>query len=138
MSIGKMCNYCHRIVEVGKICKCRNTKRYKEKKTDETYIDKRWNKVREKCKSNCFGLDVFAYYHDNKIEFGFTVHHIYPVDEFPERKYDVSNLIYLTEQNHRLVHNMMKIDFAGTVKMLTEYSNRFETEFKAGVGKNVF
>lgn len=138
MPISKRCNFCHKRLDIGEKCSCRSVKRHKQKKTDEVYIESHWLKLREKCISNCFGIDVFAYYNDNQIRFGFTVHHIYPVEKFPELAYELDNLIYLTEQNHRIVHNMMKRDFEGTVKMLKEYRRRFESEFGIGGRQKCF
>lgn len=42
------------------------------------------------------------------IEHGEVVHHIVPlVDDFGKR-FDYNNLIYLTESNHRKIHNIMR------------------------------
>ena len=132
MPIGKRCNYCHRSIPIGKQCECRKPIRYKQKKTEDIYLDGRWRAVRGLCIRKCFGLDIFAYYKDSVIAFGFTVHHIYPVEDYPEKEFDPDNLIYVTEQNHRIIHSMLEENFNETVKLLKEYKSRFSAEFGVG------
>lgn len=132
MPIGKRCDYCHRSIPIGKQCTCRKPIRYKQKKTEDIYLTGKWKEVRGLCIRCCFGLDIFAYYKDNVIAFGFTVHHIYPVEDYPEKEFSLDNLIYVTEQNHRLIHSMLELDFDGTVQLLKEYKSRFAADFGVG------
>lgn len=138
MPIGKRCNYCHKRIPIGGKCSCRNTARYKEKKTADVYINAKWLEIREKCIEKCFGIDVFAFNNDNQIRFGHTVHHIYPVEDYPNKSFDIENLIYLTEQNHRIVHRMLEDNFEATVQLLLEYRGRFEREFGVGGRRKCF
>ncbi len=127
--IYKRCAKCGKRMTVGSKCNCTSTRRYKEKQTDDYYLTDEWRIARELCIRSCFGLDIFAFYYKHEISYGFTVHHIYPLKDYFSLRKTQKNLIYLTEQNHRLVHKMLKEDFTATVKMLENFKTLFYEEF---------
>ena len=90
-----------------------------------------WNEARAECISDCFGLDIYALYHDRAIRFGYTVHHIKPLADYRELAVEQSNLIYLSQPNHIAIHKQYKKDFKKTVEILKEYKKRFERDFRA-------
>ncbi len=137
--IYKRCSRCGSRLPAGQRCKCNNRRRYQEKKTDDYYLTKEWDTARSLCIEQCFGLDIFAYYNDKLIQYGHTVHHIYPLKDYFSMRKTQKNLIYLTEQNHRRIHNMLKEDFAGTIKKLEDFKTLFYEEFlKDGGGVKKF
>ena len=67
---------------------------------------------------------------------GFTVHHITPLESAWELRTAPNNLIYLTEQNHRLIHEMYnKSEYNKTRERLHTLLLRFDAEF--GAKRNV-
>ena len=56
-----------------------------------------------KVKARANGLDEYALA-SGHIERGNTVHHIYTIDERPDLKLSVDNLIYLSAQTHNQIH----------------------------------
>ena len=51
---------------------------------------------------------MYSYYILGVIESGEVVHHIEPLLECWDKRLSLDNLIYLTEKNHRFIHNTMK------------------------------
>lgn len=84
----------------------RNRRRHDEeqKKYQDFYSSKDWLRVRQVVISDCVGVDILEYYRTGRIVGGERVHHIVELSEDFNCRFDVSNLIYLTEQNHRRVH----------------------------------
>ena len=102
----KYCDHCHKRLNVGETCCCTLKQKNKEYFSDDFYRSAIWNKAREICIEQCCGLDLYSLYINHSIEYGFTVHHIIPLDDEPKLKLAQSNLIYLTESDHRLIHSM--------------------------------
>lgn len=130
--IYKQCDRCHKKLKPSQKCSCIPKRKNGDKQTEPFYLTKEWRMARIQCIKNCYGLDIFSFYQFGIIQYGFTVHHIYPVADYWDKRLLQSNLIYLTESNHRVIHNMMKQDFNGTVKTLLELKQRFEREYRAG------
>lgn len=57
-----------------------------------------------------------------KIEYGFTVHHIVPLINDYSKRLQQSNLIYLTESHHRLIHRLYDAEYQETVEALKTFS----------------
>ena len=98
---------------VGAICSCQK-RRYQEEdkytKGDKYklfYKSRSWLRSRDIAIDFYGGLDIYSLYVLDRMEYGQTVHHIVPLKECWERRTDVSNLIYLTESNHQIIHNIM-------------------------------
>ena len=92
-----------------------NKERYKEyqnrrrkdkgqKKYQDFYNSKHWKRLRDVIVNKYYGIDILEYYRTGRIIQGERVHHIVELSENYNRRLDISNLIYLTEQNHRRVH----------------------------------
>ena len=125
MAIKKLCSKtgCHKIVDDGvKYCEVHRKKfelnekeRYKQYKSkrlkDEEqrkyqsfYNSDDWKRVRSSIISAYMGMDIVEYYTTGRVIAGERVHHIVELNEDWNSRLDVSNLIYLTEQNHRKIH----------------------------------
>lgn len=123
MALKKKCSKtgCNKIVEHGVIyCDYHQRKwdesekeRYREyqsrrrkdkeqRKYHDFYNDKSWKKIRDAVIADYYGIDILEYYRTGKIIQGERVHHIIELSEDWSSRLDVCNLIYLTEQNHRL------------------------------------
>lgn len=108
MPLNYRCNKCGRTLTVGKACDCTKRLKYAQYHSDSFYQTKEWEKIKPIVIARFNGLDIYSYYKLHIIEHGFTVHHIIPIDEDPNQRLSIDNLIYLTESNHRLLHAKMK------------------------------
>lgn len=124
MTIQKQCSRCGKKITVGSVCQC-TQKRYKE--DDKNKIDTQerkfysstgWKKIRKRAIDRFNGLDIYSLYTRNIIETGQTVHHIQGINKHWDKRLDVDNLIYLTESNHRKIHELTEADEKGTVRLL--------------------
>ena len=120
-----------------------NKERYKEynnrrrqdkeqRKYQQFYSSKDWERVRQVIISSCYSMDILEYYRTGKIIVGERTHHIIEISDDWNSRLDIINLIYLTEQNHRRVHSeydkgrkeketMQKILFSVLEKFYNEY-----------------
>lgn len=154
MAIYKQCSWhgCTKIIEDGiKYCDYHQSKydkenkeRYKEysyrrrrdkeqKKYQDFYSSKEWLAARKAIISECLGMDILEYYRTGKVIEGERVHHIVELSEEWSYRLDVSNLIYLTEQNHRRVHaeyDKGDNEKKAMQRLLFELLDRFNREFK--------
>ena len=106
-----LCIKCNKKINKGEKCKCRNrNKDYdrfnRNKETKIFYHSKEWSRLTALCKSKCNGLDLYELYENNKIVKGELSHHIIPVEEDEEKKYDIDNLIYVSHKTHNFIHRI--------------------------------
>lgn len=132
--IYTQCPRCRKRIAVGTQCSCyERTRRAKGKGNrldqDSFYRSQEWRAVRSEAIAKTYGLDIYSLYIENKIEYGFTVHHIVPLEEDYRKRAEQSNLIYLSESHHRQIHEMYKTDFVNTSIMLADLLDRFAKDF---------
>lgn len=154
MPILKQCSYhgCRKILDDGvKYCEYHQAKfeasereRYKEyqykrrqdkdiKKRLDFYSTKEWKAIRVAVISSLYSIDILEYYRTGKLIEGERVHHIIELTEDWELRLDISNLIYLTEKNHRRVHEEYlkgHKERKAMQKILFNLLERFNNEFK--------
>ncbi|GEP65780.1 hypothetical protein CBE01nite_35480 [Clostridium beijerinckii] len=134
--ICKRCSRCGKRIQTGSKCNC-SQKRYKEYDKDKInskekkfYSSDQWNKIKDKAKELYEYIDIYSYYVSNKLEYGQTVHHIVPIKREWEKRFALDNLIYLTESNHRVIHNRMENgEYNEVINELNELVARFKKEF---------
>lgn len=51
-------------------------------------------------------MDIYSWYVNGKIEVGAIVHHVIPIKDDYEKRFEIGNLIYLTYNNHTLIHQL--------------------------------
>ena len=149
MALKKLCSYsgCNVLVDYGtKYCYKHRTKdkeRYKdyrrsrlrdeeEKARQKFYNSPEWKNVRDLVIRKCFGIDIVEYYRTGQIIKGYTVHHIIELKDDWNKRLDINNLIYLSQENHIKIHKLMeqsKEDKEKVIEMLLEVKARFEQEF---------
>lgn len=136
MPIYKRCSYCGKRIRTGTVCECVK-RRYKEydqsrdKKLKAFYSSSAWQSIRKQVIEHYNQLDIISYFEEKQIVYGETVHHIIPVKEDWSRRYDVDNLIYLTEQHHQQVHEAMRTGKSEAVKQyLYSLIERWKEEMK--------
>lgn len=127
MPIYKRCSLCHKRRLANEKCNCYNTGLVRNKpKENAYYYTSDWSEARDQAITNVFGLDIYSFYVLNKIEYGFTVHHIIPLEDDYALRNSPSNLIYLTESNHRKIHGLYKTGKKKeTIQLLQQLSNEF-------------
>ena len=137
MAIYKRCSRCNKRMLTGTRCSCykERHKEYKKYRTDireqRLYSSKDWESIKDKVKSIYKGIDIYSYYIQETIEEGQTVHHIEPVKDNWNRRFDISNLILLTESNHKYIHRLMdksKEDKNSIQKLLYSLVERYYEE----------
>lgn len=149
MALKKLCSYsgCNVLVDYGtKYCnkhKAKDKDRYRdyrrsrlqdeeEKARQEFYNSTEWKNIRDLAIKKCFGIDIVEYYKTGQIVMGYTVHHIIELKDDWNKRLDINNLIYLSQENHLRIHKMMersKEDKEKVVEMLLQVKARFESEF---------
>lgn len=137
MPIFKRCSRCGKRIPEGTECSCVN-KRYKhedryraDSKEHKFYISSQWAKKRRVIYEKFCGMDIYSLYKYGRIEKGRTVHHIVPLKDDWTLRYDSNNLILLTEQNHRRLHQLMKQgekEKRAVIKELQGFLIRFKRE----------
>ena len=104
MMIYKRCPHCKKRVPAGEKCGCGYKREYAPpEKTRRLYHSARWQKIRETVMGFYSGIDPYAQKH-GRIEYAFTVHHIVPAKEDPDRFWHLDNLIPLSRASHDEVH----------------------------------
>ena len=123
--LTKYCDRCHKKLRIGEKCSCLYLHDHKVCMDDDFYKTSEWRKARDECIRLCCGLDLYSLY-NGKIEYGYTVHHIRPVNLVPNLKLVQSNLIYLTESNHKFIHSMYEHGkYEKTAELLLILKNEF-------------
>ena len=136
--IYKRCTRWGTRLEYNRICSCKakyktNSDSYKDDKEKRFYKSEAWQDTTNIIKNKFSYLDIYSYYVLGRIEKGEVVHHIVALDEDFSKRLSLSNLIYLTEQNHRNIHNLMKRspkEKEDVQKLLFSLIKRFNIDFK--------
>lgn len=112
--IYKRCGSCGKKIPVGEVCECsinnarERYKRYSKQRNDKQeqsfYHNSRWINKRSNRTRDLIYVDWFEYYTKGKAVEGYTLHHIIELKDDWSMRLDDDNLIYLTQSNHRLVH----------------------------------
>lgn len=134
----KRCSRCGNRLAYNSVCRCKaryktNSDAYKSPEEKKFYKSRAWQSMTDIVKSKFNFIDIYSYYILNKIEVGKVVHHIIPLDEDFNKRLSLDNLIYLTEKNHRTIHNLMKKspeDKEYVQQLLLALIEKFNTDFK--------
>ena len=96
--------YCDEHTHVPKNKVNERKKHYDVYKRDKRYSDfynsPEWTRVRKYILILYNGIDIYAYYIQNKIVIANTVHHIIELRDDWEKRLDVDNLFPLSDDNH--------------------------------------
>ncbi|WP_317366356.1 HNH endonuclease [uncultured Tyzzerella sp.] len=136
--IYKRCSRCRTRLDYSTICSCKakyktNSDSYKDDKEKKFYKSKAWQDATNIIKNKFNYIDIHSYYVLGQVEQGEVVHHIIALDEDFNKRLSLSNLIYLTEKNHRIIHNLMKKspkDKEDVQHLLFSLIKRFNIDFK--------
>lgn len=153
MPILKLCSWngCHKVLNENTTYCGRHQKkweekekqRYKEyqaqrrkdirqKKHQDFYNSSSWKRVSKSVIESFCYIDILEYYRTGNLVQGEAVHHIIELEEDWNSRFDIFNLIYLTEKNHRRVHveyDKGKKEKDVMQKILFDLVQRFIKEF---------
>ena len=118
MPISYRCQRCGKSIAVGKKCDCigahKTDLRYKSKVkedikegyvgSDPLYHSTLWKRLCSEAKELYTNMDIYSWYKYGRIEAGLIVHHIIPIKDDYSKRLDLTNLIYLTDANHKAIH----------------------------------
>ena len=105
----------------------------KDKDSTTFYHSSEWQRTAKLCKIKNKGIDIYSYYVLGLIEYGNICHHIEPIktDAGWQHRLDMGGLIYLTNENHALVHAMYDENerkAMETKRMLFDLVNKWKNE----------
>jgi hypothetical protein len=144
MALKKLCSGCFKPIDYGSIrcpeCeqkykdnKAKSSKAYdtqvrklRDSKYNNFYHSSDWIKTARLCRIKYKGLDIYNYYILGSIEYGNICHHIKPLkDDGWNDRFNLDGLIYLTNDNHSLIHSLYEKDYKGTKQMLFDLINKW-------------
>lgn len=138
MAIYKRCGRCGKRLPSGTKCDCLK-ERHKEydkysrdKKADGFYHSKEWKITRDTVLTlDCY-VDVYAYMEEHRVVAADMVHHIEPLRDNWDKRFDIGNLISLSSDTHSKIEQMYKNDKGGMIEKLNQMVNDFRKEIGNG------
>lgn len=137
--IYKRCSRCGKRLKASEKCSCLKNrhKEYnyyrKDNKEQRFYTnEKEWIPFKIKMVDHYKGFDIYEYYVNHKIVYGYTLHHVDELKDNWSRRVDPFNVIYLTESNHQKIHKVYREGKEQKYKMqelLFELINKWNKEF---------
>ena len=109
--LKRICDICGRTVAQGKPCPCRASRHraYDRERRDKNkaafYNGKAWQRITEAARRRAQYADEVVFAETGRLIPGAIVHHIEPIDENPARKLDMENLIFVSAQTHKKIHD---------------------------------
>ena len=108
--LTRICLSCGRLVRQGETCPCQ-AKRHKEydrgrrdKDKARFYHSREWQAVAAAVRARAGYADEVARANGRLVP-GTIVHHIYPVDERPDLRLSLGNLIFVSARTHKEIHD---------------------------------
>jgi hypothetical protein len=140
MAIMKICQRCRTKHPVDQKCpnKCyernkkESTKIYDkfQRKNSDIYNSADWKKLTEICKNRFNGLCLWSLIIHKRPHPGSLSHHIIEINDDRSRALDIDNLVYLSDEAHREVHELYKNDKRNTQHRIYQAIKDFEELFK--------
>ncbi len=107
-------------------------KHVRNKDAADFYNSGEWEAVRSEVMRKYKGMDLYEYYVNKQIIYADTAHHVVELTEDWSRRFDISNLIPLSQKmqgNHSMMHKLYERDKKGTQRLLFSLITRWEQEF---------
>jgi len=138
MALMKFCDKCKTKYPYEE--KCPNKCKAKAKKEADSYYtthqrahnsfyeSKAWRKLRLVAINRFDGLCLWSYVKHKRVVRGTVVHHIVEIKDDMNRSLDIDNLIPMSDEAHREIHQLYKTDKRGTqaelLKIIKTWNNR--------------
>lgn len=106
----RICGKCGRAIKQGETCPCQKARhqeydKFQRDKTKATFYKSKSWKVLSRCaKLRANGLDEYLLSKGQLVK-GNVAHHIQTIDERPDLKMSLDNLIYVSSGTHNAIHN---------------------------------
>lgn len=105
------CSVCCRIHAKDYICEAKKKRRQyinKGRVDSGIYRGNKWRTIRERVLDNCNYICLYTLYKEGKIVKANDVHHIVEILEDETLAYEEENLIGLSKDKHKLIHELYK------------------------------
>ena len=119
MMVGYICPRCRRKVPSGKVCPCRMKAYPKTGAVYAFYHSPEWRRLAEAVRARDGGIDRYAYTVHGAFAPGRIVHHILPIEEAWDKRFDPSNLILVSDSSHGEIHAALKAGGARREEAIT-------------------
>ena len=123
------CSVCGRVHMNNYMCNIKK-KRDREKKEDrvdsDIYFSSQWRKLRADVLEDYQNVCLYTFYTEGRAVVANCVHHIIEIMEDDTLAYEVSNLIPLSNDKHKLIHELYREDKKKIQNELREMKERWE------------
>ena len=102
----KICDHCGQQLKQGENCTCRHRlydKIQRPQGKKKFYHSSAWTKIIKLVKQRASGLDEYELA-EGRLCKGSLVHHIYTIEERPDLKLSLGNLIFVSITTHNMIH----------------------------------
>lgn len=130
----QICGKMHRQGEPCPYAKRRNEEYDREHRNyarSAFYHSSSWKAIQKIVKAACHGLDIYEMNVNHRIVKGRIVHHIIPLSEAPEKALVLTNLVYVSDKTHRMIHDAYDKDAESKAKMQRKLFTLSEKNFRA-------
>ena len=123
------CSSCGRVHQRGYVCEIKRKRKtdYQNAREDTgIYYSNRWRTIRGQVLEEHNHICLYSFYVEGKIIKATDVHHIIELNDNSSLAYEEDNLISLSKEKHRLIHELYKEDKKKIQEELREFKKRWE------------
>lgn len=123
------CSMCGRIHQRGYVCEIKRKRKtdYQNAREDTgIYYSNRWRTIRGQVLEEYNHICLYSFYVEGKIIKATDVHHIIELNDNSSLAYEEDNLISLSKEKHRLIHELYKEDKKKIQEQLREFKKRWK------------
>lgn len=123
------CSLCGRVHQRGYVCEQKKKRNYeykRDREDTEIYKSRSWDKARANILEQYHHMCLYSFYVEGKIIKATDVHHIIELNDNSSLAYEEDNLISLSKDKHRLIHELYKEDKKKIQEQLREFKKRWK------------
>lgn len=123
------CSSCGRVHQRGYVCEIKRKRKtdYQNAREDTgIYYSNRWRTIRGQVLEKYNHICLYSFYVEGKIIKATDVHHIIELNDNSSLAYEEDNLISLSKEKHRLIHELYKEDKKKIQEELREFKKRWK------------
>ena len=123
------CSSCGRVHQRGYVCEIKRKRKtdYQNAREDTgIYYSNRWRTIRGQVLEEHNHICLYSFYVEKKIIKATDVHHIIELNDNSSLAYEEDNLISLSKEKHRLIHELYKEDKKKIQEQLREFKKRWK------------
>lgn len=120
---------CGRIHQRGYVCEIKRKRKtdYQNAREDTgIYYSNRWRTIRGQVLEEYNHICLYSFYVEKKIIKATDVHHIIELSDNSSLAFEEDNLISLSKEKHRLIHELYKEDKKKIQEQLREFKKRWK------------